>query len=165
MSAIGPKRTCRFALHMFAFDPKQTWPSAPHMSALRGKADILSTSQIFPGCFTRSTDDSQIAIDWLRSPAIRLPFPTAAGRRSHALMFEQAADFLAPLLGWKTARHDFSAVAPGSVRVPRTEHHHHDPDRHSFSSCGGSDFATGIATGIARMRTPAGGFTRKRISK
>jgi len=25
MSAIGTKRTCRFALHMSAFDPKRTW--------------------------------------------------------------------------------------------------------------------------------------------
>jgi len=31
MSAFGVKRTCRFALHMSAYDPKRTLPSAPRL--------------------------------------------------------------------------------------------------------------------------------------
>ena len=30
MSAIGTKRTCVFAPHMSAFDPKRTWPQTPY---------------------------------------------------------------------------------------------------------------------------------------
>jgi hypothetical protein len=39
-SLLGLKRTCPFALHMSAYDPKQTLLLAPHMSTFGGKADM-----------------------------------------------------------------------------------------------------------------------------
>jgi GAF domain-containing protein len=39
------KRTCPFALHMSANDPKRTCPSALHMSAFGGKADVTIALQ------------------------------------------------------------------------------------------------------------------------
>src|SRR5262245_5398870 len=38
-SLLGVKRTCPFALHMSAFDPKRTWASALQVSAFGCKAD------------------------------------------------------------------------------------------------------------------------------
>jgi hypothetical protein len=39
-SLLGAKRACVVALHMSAYDPKQTLTNAPHMSAFEGKADM-----------------------------------------------------------------------------------------------------------------------------
>ena len=41
MSAIGTKRTCRFALQMSAFDPKRTYALIKYTAAFKGSTAIL----------------------------------------------------------------------------------------------------------------------------
>jgi hypothetical protein len=45
-SLLGAMRTCPFALHMSANDPKRTSRVAPHMSAFGGEADIALRRRI-----------------------------------------------------------------------------------------------------------------------
>ena len=43
---LGVKRTCLFALHMSAYDPKRTFLVALHVSAFGDKADIAMRSKL-----------------------------------------------------------------------------------------------------------------------